>query len=78
MLGKQTYQHTKRIILKGQASLLLTFSQSLLKLMSIESMILSNHLILIHPLLILPSIFPSIRVFSSELVIYQTFRVDFL
>ena len=72
MLGKQTSQHTKRIILKGQASLLFTISQSLLKLMSIESVILSNHLILIHPLLILPSILPSIRVFSSELVLYIT------
>ena len=43
-----------------------TISQSLLKLMSIESMMLSNHLILCHPLLHLPSIFPSIRVFSNE------------
>ena len=42
------------------------FPQSLLKLMSIESMMPSNHLILCHPLLLLPSIFPSIRVFSSE------------
>ena len=41
-------------------------SQSLLKLMSIESVMLSNHLILCHPLLLLPSIFPSIRVFSNE------------
>ena len=43
-----------------------TISQSLLKLMSIESVMLSNHLILCHPLLLLPSIFPSIRVFSNE------------
>ena len=42
------------------------FSQSLLTLMSIESMITSSHLILCLPLLLLPSIFPSIRVFSSE------------
>ena len=42
-------------------------SQSLLKLKSIESVMPSNHLILCHPLLFLPSIFPSIRVFSSEL-----------
>ena len=49
-----------------QASLSFTISQSLLKLMSIESVIPSNHLILCHPLLLLPSIFPSIRVFSNE------------
>ena len=49
-----------------QASLSFTISQSLLKLMSIESMMPSNHLILCHPLPLLPSIFPSIRVFSSE------------
>ena len=49
-----------------QASLSITNFQSLLKLMSIESVMLSNHLILCHPLLLLPSIFPSIRVFSSE------------
>ena len=42
-----------------------TISQSLLKLMSIESVTPSNHLILCHPLLLLPSIFPSIRVFSN-------------
>ena len=49
-----------------QASLSITKSQSLLKLMSIESVMPSNHLILCHPLLFLPSIFPSIRVFSNE------------
>ena len=49
-----------------QASLSITNSQSLLKLMSIESVMPSNHLILCHPLLLSPSIFPSIRVFSSE------------
>ena len=43
-----------------------TISQSLLKLMSIEWVMPSNHLILCHPLLLLPSIFPSIRVFSNE------------
>ena len=43
--------------------------QSLLKLMSIESVMPSNHLILCHPLLLLPSIFPSIRVFSNESVL---------
>ena len=48
------------------ASLSITNSSSLLKLMSIESVMPSNHLILCHPLLLLPSIFPSIRVFSNE------------
>ena len=52
-----------------QASLPITNSQSLLKLMSIESVMLSNHLILCFPLLLLPSIFPSIRVFSNESVL---------
>ena len=49
-----------------QASLYFTISQSLLKLMSIELIMSSNHLILCRPLFFLPSIFPSIRVFSSE------------
>ena len=49
-----------------QASLSFTISWSLLKLMSIELVMPSNHLILCHPLLLPPSIFPSIRVFSSE------------
>ena len=49
-----------------QASLSITNSQSLPKLMSIESVMPSNHLILCRPLLLLPSIFPSIRVFSNE------------
>ena len=49
-----------------QASLSFTIFQGLLKLMPIESMMPSNHLILCHPLLLLPSIFPSIGVFSSE------------
>ena len=53
----------------GQASLSITNSQSLLKLMSIESVMPYNHLILCRSLLLLPSIFPSIRVFSSELVL---------
>ena len=52
----------------GQGSLSITNSQSSLKLMSIESVIPSNHLILCRPLLLLPSIFPSIRVFSNESV----------
>ena len=49
-----------------QASLSITISRSLLKLMSIESVMPSNHLILCRPLLLLPSVFPSIRVFSIE------------
>ena len=49
-----------------QISLSFTISLSLLKLMTIDLVMLSNHLILYHPLLLLPSIFPSIRVFSSE------------
>ena len=49
-----------------QASLSITSSQSLLKLMSIESVMPSNHLILCRPLLFPPSIFPSVRVFSNE------------
>ena len=53
-----------------QASLSITNSQSLLILMSIESVMPSNHLILCHPLLLLPSIFPTIRVFSSESVLH--------
>ena len=52
-----------------QASLFITNSQSLPKLMSIELVMPSNHLILYHPLLLLPSIFPSIRVFSNESVL---------
>ena len=52
-----------------QASLSITNSWSLLKLMSIESVMPSNHLILCHPLLLPPSIFPSIRVFSNESVL---------
>ena len=50
----------------SQASLSITNSRSLLKLMSIESVMPSNHLILSHLLLLPPSIFPSIRVFSNE------------
>ena len=52
-----------------QAFLSITNSWSLLKLMSIESVMPSNHLILCHPLLLPPSIFPSIRVFSNESVL---------
>ena len=61
-----------------QASLPIANSQSLLKLMSIELVMPSNHLILCRPLLLLPSVFPSIRVFSNESVLrmwpkYQSF-----
>ena len=52
-----------------QASLYITNSWSLLKLMSIKLVMLSNHLILCRPLLLPPSIFPSIRVFANELVL---------
>ena len=55
-----------------QASLSITNSRSLPKPMSIESVMPSNHLILCHPLLLLPSIFPSIRVFSNESVLHIT------
>ena len=53
-----------------QASLSFTNSRSLLKLMSIKLVMPSNHLILCHPFLLLPSIFPSIRVFSNEPVLH--------
>ena len=65
-----------------QASLSITNSRSSLKLMSIESVMPSNHLILCRPLLLLPSIFPSIRVFSKESVLrirwpeYWSFRFN--
>ena len=52
-----------------QASLSTTISRSSLKLMSIELVMPSNHLILCHPLLLLPSIFPSIRIFSNKSVL---------
>ena len=53
-----------------QASLSITSARSSRKFMSIESLMASNHLILHRPLLLLPSIFPSIRVFSNELVLH--------
>ena len=65
-----------------QAPLSFTISQSLPKFMSIESVMPSNHLILCHSLLLLPSILPSLRVFSNELVIcirwpkYQSFSIS--
>ena len=55
-----------------QASLSITNSRSLLKLMSIESVMASGHLVLWHPLLFPPSIFPSIRVFSNESTLCMT------
>ena len=59
-----------------QASLSITNSYSLLKLMSIQSVMPSNHLILCHLLLLLPSIFPSIRVFSNESVLCISWLKD--
>ena len=62
-------QHATPWTAAHQASLSITNSRSLLKLMSIESVMPSNHLILCHLLLLPPSIFPSIRVFSNESVL---------
>ena len=59
-----------------QAFLSISNSRSLPKLMSIESVMPSNHLILCHPLLLLPSIFPSIRVFSNESVLHIRWPKD--
>ena len=59
-----------------QASLSFTISQSLLKLMSIELVMPSNHLVLCHPLLLLSSIFPSIRVFSDESALHIRWPKD--
>ena len=59
-----------------QASLSITNSQNLLKVMSSESLMPSNHLILCHPLLLLPSIFPSIRVFSNESTLHIKWPKD--
>ena len=53
-----------------QASLSIINSRSLLKLMSVQSVMMSNYLIICHPLLLLPSILPSIRAFSSEFILY--------
>ena len=57
------------------ASLSIINCRSLLKLMSIEQVMPSNNLILCHPLLLLPSIFPSIRVFSNESVLHTPFAI---
>ena len=59
-----------------QASLSITNYQSLLKLMSIESVMPSNHLIFCCPLLLLPSIFPSTRIFSNESALHITWPKD--
>ena len=72
--------YTKRVMVNSvtqwtatrQAPLSFTISQSLLKFMSVESVMPSNHLILCRPLLLLPSIFPSFRVFSDELALYTS------
>ena len=65
-------QHTR-----SQVSLSITNSQSLLKLMSIESMMPSNHVMLCHPLLLLPSVFPSRRVFSHESALHIRWPKDY-
>ena len=64
----QSLSHVRLFATLCQVSLSITNSQSLLKLMPIQSVMPSNHLILCHPLLLPPSNFPSIRVFSNELV----------
>ena len=69
VLGKKTFSPTLKSCLTlgdPMASLTITNSRSLLKLISIDLVVTSNHLILCHPLLLMPSNFPSIRVFSSE------------
>ena len=62
--------------LQAHQASLSTISQSLLKLMSIESVVPSNHFILCRPLLLLPSIFPCIRVFSSESILHLRWPKD--
>ena len=70
LAGSATLAALGALVLKPtaacQASLSFTISQSLLKLMSLKSVMSSNHLILCHPLHLLPSFFPRIRVFSNE------------
>ena len=63
-------------IIAHQASLSFTISQILLKLMSIELVMPSNHLILCHPLFLLSSTFPSVRVFASELTLCISYRIS--
>ena len=73
MMSVQSLSHVQIFVIPGtgacQTSLSITDSQSLLKLMSIESVMPSHHLILCCSLLLLPSIFPSIRVFPNESVL---------
>ena len=69
MISSVQFSHSVVSNLCDQASLSITNSQSLLKLMSIESVMLSNHLILCCSLLLLPSILPSIKVFASGAVL---------
>ena len=73
MISVQSLSHVRLFAIPWtaacQASLSITSSQSLLKLMSIESVMPSNHLIVCHSFLFLPSIFPSIKAFSNELAI---------
>ena len=70
----QSLSHVQVFAIPGtaalQASLSFTVSRSLLKLTSIESVMPCNHVILSRPLLLLPSMYPSIRVFSSELALH--------
>jgi len=82
MWGVAIVQFVSRVQLFGtpwtaacQTSLSSFISQNLLRLMSIESVIPSNHLIPYHPLLLLRSIFPSIRVFSNESTLHQVAKV---
>ena len=69
----QSLRHVQLFVIPWKAAcqslLSSTISQNLLKSISIESGMLSNHLILCHPLLLLPPVFPSIRVFSNELAL---------
>ena len=67
-------QLLSRVWAARQTSLSITNSQSLLKLMSIDLVMPSNHLILCRPLFLLPSIFPSIRVFSRESILHIRWR----
>ena len=71
----QPLRHVKLFVIPWttarQASLSFTVSQSLLKLLSVESVVPSNHLILCHPLLLLPSIFSSFMIFSKESVLIR-------
>ena len=66
----QSYLFATPWIAAHQSSLSITNSHSLLKLISIKSVMPSNHLILCHPLFLLPSILPSIKVFSNESVLW--------